>query len=135
MIIGTPRLAQRPGNGGSRPVGPVPRRPGQTDVLRSVTMAAHLTGSRQVEFGCRSLSLACGMDPTTVARHLRELDAEDDPLIGCIERRRGLRRDLYELIIPAAAQSTPRNRAWPAGKAHGLRPAFRALGAPPALTY
>ncbi|MGI8682606.1 MAG: hypothetical protein ACR2JO_10875 [Mycobacteriales bacterium] len=42
---------------------------GKRMLLRSLAMAAHVTGRRQVEFGCRSLSLAAGMDPTTVARH------------------------------------------------------------------
>jgi len=42
--------------------------------------------------------------------------------------------DLYELVIPKEAAHTGR-RAWPAGKAHGLRPAFRELGAPAALAY
>jgi len=108
---------------------------GKRILLRSLAMAAHLTGQRQVEFGCRSLSLAAGMDPTTVARHLRQLSAEDDPLIRCITRGRGLRGDRYELVIPDAAEHTARNRAWPAGKAHGIRPAFRELGAPAALAY
>ena len=108
---------------------------GKRMLLRSLAMAAQLTGSRQVEFGCRSLSLSAGMDPTTVARHLRELAAEPDPLIRLVERHWGLRGDLYELVIPAAAEWTSRHRAWPAGKAHGLRPAFRQLGAPAALAY
>jgi len=108
---------------------------GKRMLLRSLAMAAHLTGNRQVEFGCRSLSLAAGMDPTTVARHLRELAAEPDPLIRLVEHHRGLRGDRYELAIPAAAEQTARNRAWPGGKAHGLRPAFRELGAPAALAY
>jgi len=108
---------------------------GKRMLLRSLAMAAHLTGNRQVEFGCRSLSLAAGMNPTTVARHLRELSAEPDPLIRLVERHRGLRGDRYELAIPGAAEQTARNRTWPAGKAHGLRPAFRELGAPAALAY
>lgn len=108
---------------------------GKRMLLRSLAMAVHLTGQRQVEFGCRSLSLACGMDPTTVARHLRQLSAEDDPLIRCVTRGRGLRGDRYELVIPDAAEHTARNRSWPAGKAHGIRPAFRELGAPAALAY
>jgi hypothetical protein len=108
---------------------------GKRMLLRSLATAAHLRGSRYVEFGCRSLSLAAGMDHGTVARHLRELDAEPDPLIRCLERRRGVRGDLYELVLPAAAERTAATRAWPAGKVHALRPAFRELGAPAALTY
>ncbi len=97
-------------------------------------MAAHSTGSRWVEFGCRSLALAAGVDPTTVARHLRELAAERDPFLHLVQTRRGVRGDLYELVIPEEAAHTGR-RAWPAGKVHGLRPAFRELGAPAALAY
>ena len=48
------------------------------------------TGSRYVAFGTRSLSVATGLDHTTVAAHLRALREEDDPLIDLIENDRGL---------------------------------------------
>jgi len=50
------------------------------------------TGSRYVAFGVRSLSVATGLDHTTVAAHLRALREEDDPLIDLIENDRGPRR-------------------------------------------
>ena len=97
-------------------------------------MAAHLSGSRWVEFGCRSLGYAAGMDPATAAAHLRDLAGEPDPFLRLVATRRGVRGDLYELVIPAGAAHTTR-RAWPAGPVHALRPAFRALGVPAAFAY
>jgi len=47
-------------------------------VLRAVGEAAMKTGSRYVAFGVRSLSVATGLDHTTVAAHLRALREEDD---------------------------------------------------------
>ena len=62
--------------------------------------AAMKTGSRYIAFGVRSLSVATGMDHTTVAAHLRALREEDDPLMDLIENDRGLQGDLYQLRIP-----------------------------------
>jgi len=107
---------------------------GKRLVLRCLAMAAHCTGRREVEFGCRSLGYAAGMDHGTIAAHLRELAAEPDPFLRLVQTRRGVRGDLYELIIPQAAAHTQR-RAWPAGRMHALRPAFRALGVPAAFAY
>ncbi|HEX9089225.1 MAG TPA: MarR family transcriptional regulator, partial [Arthrobacter sp.] len=45
-------------------------------VLRSLGEAAHMTGSRFIEFGVRSIAVATGLDHTTVGLHLRELRAE-----------------------------------------------------------
>jgi len=69
-------------------------------VLRAMGEAAMKTGSRYVAFGVRSLSVATGLDHTTVAAHLRVLRDEDDPLIDLIENDRGLAGDLYQLRIP-----------------------------------
>jgi hypothetical protein len=66
---------------------------GKRFLLRSLAMAAHSTGSRWVEFGCRSLALAAGVDPVTVARHLRDLAAEREPFLHLVEARRGVRGD------------------------------------------
>jgi hypothetical protein len=107
---------------------------GRRMVLRALAQAAHLTGSRYVEFGCRSLAYAGGMDHSTVATHLRDLASEPDPFVRLVETRRGVRGDLYELVIPEAAAHTER-RAWPAGQVHAVRPAFRELGLPAAFAY
>ena len=73
---------------------------GKRWVLRAIGEAAMKTGSRYVAFGTRSLSIATGLDHTTVAAHLRALREEDDPLIDLIENDRGLQGDLYQLRIP-----------------------------------
>ena len=88
------------------------------------------TGSRYVAFGVRSLSVATGLDHTTVAAHLRALRDEDDPLIDLIENDRGLAGDLYQLRIPDEIADRASRVAWRPGKLHALRPVFRELGPP-----
>ncbi len=93
------------------------------------------TGSRYVAFGTRSLSIATGLDHTTVAAHLRALRDEDDPLVDLIENDRGLAGDLYQLRIPDEITARAGRIAWRAGKLHALRPVFRELGHPAAFVY
>ena len=104
-------------------------------VLRAVGEAAMKTGSRIVEFGCRSLSVATGLDHTTVAAHLRALLEEPDPLIDQLENDRGLRADLYTLRIPDELDDRAGRRPWRSGRLQALRPVFRELGHPAALIY
>ena len=108
---------------------------GRRWVLRAVGEAAMKTGSRYVAFGVRSLSVATGLDHTTVAAHLRALRDEDDPLIDLIENDRGLQGDLYQLRIPDEIADRASRVAWRAGKLQALRPAFRELGHPAAFVY
>jgi hypothetical protein len=108
---------------------------GKRWVLRAVGEAAMKTGSRYVAFGTRSLSIATGLDHTTVAAHLRALREEDDPLIDLIENDRGLAGDLYQLRIPDEITARAGRVAWRAGKLHALRPVFRELGQPAAFVY
>ena len=93
------------------------------------------TGSRYIAFGTRSLSIATGLDHTTVAAHLRALRDEDDPLIDLIENDRGLAGDLYQLRIPDEITARAARVSWKAGKLHALRPVFRELGHPAAFVY
>jgi DNA-binding transcriptional ArsR family regulator len=93
------------------------------------------TGSRYVAFGTRSLSIATGLDHTTVAAHLRALREEDDPLIDLMENDRGLQGDLYQLRIPDVVAVRAGRVAWRAGKLYALRPVFRELGHPAAFVY
>ena len=104
-------------------------------VLRAMGEAAMKTGSRYVAFGVRSLSVATGLDHTTVAAHLRALREEDDPLIDLIENDRGLAGDLYQLRIPDEIADRASRVAWRPGKLHALRPVFRELGHPAAFVY
>ena len=108
---------------------------GKRWVLRAIGEAAMKTGSRYVAFGTRSLSVATGLDHTTVAAHLRALREEDDPLIDLIENDRGLAGDLYQLRIPDEITTRAGRVAWKAGKLHALRPVFRELGHPAAFVY
>ena len=104
-------------------------------VLRAMGEAAMKTGSRYIAFGSRSLSVATGLDHTTVAAHLRRLRDEDDPLIDLIENDRGLQGDLYQLRIPDEIAARAATTAWEPGKLHALRPVFRELGLPAAFVY
>lgn len=104
-------------------------------VLRSLGEAAHMTGSRFVEFGVRSIAVATGLDHTTVAMHLRELRAEKDPLVTLVEEGRGTKGDLYMLTVPEELKAAAEDVSWQKGKIHALRPAFRELGLPAAFVY
>lgn len=104
-------------------------------LLRALGEAAMKSGSRYIEFGTRSLDVASGMDHTTVAKHLRYLRAEKEPLIYLVENDRGLLGDLYELRIPEFIAARAARQSWRAGKIQALRPVFRDLGLPAAFVY
>jgi len=108
---------------------------GKRWVLRAMGEAASKSGSRYIAFGVRSLSIATGMDHTTVAKHLRDLRDEPDPLIDLIEGDRGLQGDLYQLRIPDEVAVRASRISWPASKIRALRPAFRELGQPAAFVF
>ena len=69
-------------------------------VLLALGQAAMVSGSSVVEFGCRNLALYSAVSHRTVARVLRLLAAEDDPLIDLVSPRRMARADRYQLRIP-----------------------------------
>lgn len=104
-------------------------------VLRSLGEAAHMTASRFVEFGVRSIAVATGLDHTTVALHLKALREEKDPLITLVEEARGTKGDLYMLTVPEELKTAAEEASWQKGKIHALRPAFRELGLPAAFVY
>lgn len=104
-------------------------------VLRALGAAAHMTASRFVEFGDRSIAVATGLDHTTVGSHLRALRAENDPLVTLVERGRGTKGDLYMLTIPEGVRAAAEDLTWRKGKIHPLRPVFRELGLPAAFVY
>jgi DNA-binding transcriptional ArsR family regulator len=107
----------------------------QRMILRALGAAAHMTGSRFIEFGVRSLAVASGVEHTTVAAHLRALREENDPLVVLVSQGRGTHGDLYCLNLPESLQEAAENRAWDRGKLHSLRPVFRELGMPAAFVY
>ncbi|WP_456506181.1 MarR family transcriptional regulator [Arthrobacter sp. UYCu723] len=104
-------------------------------VLRALGEAAHMTGSRFIEFGDRSIAVATGLDHTTVGSHLRALRSENDPLVTLVEKGRGTKGDLYMLTIPEDVKPAAEDLSWRKGKVHALRPVFRELGLPAAFVY
>jgi DNA-binding transcriptional ArsR family regulator len=120
------------------------KEPGYTDsrtglarrmVLRALGEAAHMTASRFIEFGDRSLAVATGLDHTTVGAHLRALRSENNPLVTLVEQGRGTKGDLYMLTIPEDLKTAAEDLTWRKGKIHALRPVFRELGLPAAFVY
>lgn len=104
-------------------------------VLRALGAGAHMSGSRVIEFGVRSLAIASGIEPTTVAAHLRALRSEDSPLIRHVREANGTAGDQYELVIPAYLATAAASQRWQSGKLHSLRPVFRELGVTSAFVY
>jgi hypothetical protein len=104
-------------------------------LLRAIGAMAQRRGSRYLDVGRRSLSLACGLDDSTVSELLRVLREEADPWLVLIEGERGVHGDLYELRIPDAAIEVAAWRAWRAGRIEAIHPAFRVLGATSALVF
>lgn len=104
-------------------------------MLRSLGEAAHMTASRFIEFGDRSIAVATGLDHTTVGSHLRALRNEKDPLVTLVEQGRGTKGDLYMLTVPEEVKTAAEDLTWRKGKIHALRPVFRELGLPAAFVY
>lgn len=104
-------------------------------VLRALGEAAHKSGSRYVSFGTRSLAVAVGADHSTVAGVLRRLASEAGGWVDLIEPAHGENADLYELTVPADLAPVAADLRWDRGRAHALRPAFRALGHVAALVF
>ena len=104
-------------------------------ILRALGEAAHKNGSRVIEFGVRSISVASGFEPTTVAAHLRALRSEPDALISHTAEALGVNANQYTLVIPEHIRSGAEALSWRNGKLHSMRPVFRELGMPAAFVY
>lgn len=104
-------------------------------VLRALGEAAHMTASRFVEFGVRSIAIATGLDHTTVGSHLRALRGESDGLVTLVEEGRGTKGDLYMLTVPEDVKAAAEDMTWQKGKIHAMRPVFREIGLPAAFVY
>ena len=104
-------------------------------ILRALGEAAHKSGSRVIEFGVRSISIASGLEPTTVASHLRSLRDEPGALITHSAEALGVNADQYTLVIPEHMRSGAEALSWRKGKLHSMRPVFRELGMPAAFVY
>jgi hypothetical protein len=94
-----------------------------------------MDGTASPAFGCRSLAEMTGLDHGTVARLLRRLRDEGDPLIELIEVGRGKAADRYQLRVPRAYQEEARWIRWRKGLVECLHPALHQLGPTVALVY
>ena len=104
-------------------------------VLLALGQAAMVSGSSTVEFGCRNIALHSALSHRTVARVLRLLAAEPDPLIDLVSPRRMARADRYALRIPDRYADSVRWRCRRTGRIEAAHPAFLALGGTSALVY
>lgn len=104
-------------------------------VLSAMAEAAQKSGSTVISFGNRSLSVATGLDQSTVGKILKRLSSDDDPLIDLIRESSGVLAHTYALVVPKRFEEAAANRTWKKGKVYGVRPAFRELGLPAAFAY
>jgi len=104
-------------------------------VLLALGQAAMISGSSVLEFGCRNIALHSALSHRTVARILRMLRDEPDPLVDLVNRRQAARADRYQLRIPDRYADSTRWRRRRAGRVEAAHPAFLALGGAAALTY
>ncbi len=104
-------------------------------VLLALGQAAMVSGSSVVEFGCRNLALHSALSHRTVARVLRILREEPDPLIDLVSPRRMARADRYALRIPDRYADSVQWRRRRAGRVEAVHPAFLVLGGTAGLVY
>ena len=104
-------------------------------VLLALGQAAMVSGSSTIEFGTRNLALYSALSHRTVARVLRMLRDEPDPLIDLVSPRRMARADRYQLRIPDAYAGSVRWRRRRAGRADAIHPVFLVLGGAAGLVY
>ncbi|WP_343320570.1 helix-turn-helix domain-containing protein (plasmid) [Arthrobacter sp. TMP15] len=104
-------------------------------LLRAVLGFARAKGSLAINVGCRAFALAMGHHHGTIARLLPHLVKYSGGLLSKIENAHGKQADIYLLGLPEHWQDLANATAWRKGKIYGIRPVFRALGAPSALVY
>jgi hypothetical protein len=104
-------------------------------LLRAVIGFARAKGSLLVDVSCRSFAAAMGQHHGTIARLLPRLVKHSGGMLSKIEDAQGWRADSYLLGLPEQWRDVAKANAWRKGKIHGIRPVFRALGAPAALVY
>ncbi|WP_227878812.1 winged helix-turn-helix domain-containing protein [Arthrobacter dokdonensis] len=104
-------------------------------LIRAVLGFARAKETLLVDVGCRAFALAMGAHHGTVARLLPRLVRFSGGMLGKVEDARGKRADSYLLGCPEQWRDVAAATAWRKGKIHGIRPVFRALGAPAALVY
>jgi hypothetical protein len=88
-----------------------------------------------VDVGCRTLAVAMGKHHGTIARLLPILVKASDGILTKVIDARRKDADVYLIELPAHFQPLARELTWRKGKAHAVRPVFRALGDAAALAY
>jgi DNA-binding transcriptional ArsR family regulator len=104
-------------------------------LIRAVLGFARAKQTLLVDVGCRAFALAMGQHHGTIARLLPRLVKYSGGMLGKVENGRGKRADSYLLGCPEQWKDVAAATAWRKGTIHGIRPVFRALGAPAALVY
>ena len=104
-------------------------------VLLALGQAAMVSGSGTIEFGTRNLALYSALSHRTVARVLRMLRDEPDPLIDLVSPRRMARADRYQLRIPDRYAGSVRWRRRRVGRIEAIHPVFLVLGGTAGLVY
>jgi hypothetical protein len=105
-------------------------------ILYAIVAAAQMAHSTVIDWGTRELGiLAGGLDHSTVAKHLKEMRDEDDPVIDLLGTNRGKMGDLYALKVPQSATEMASWRRWPPGKLGGIHIVFSELGGSSAFVY
>lgn len=97
-------------------------------VLRGLAWASAWQESRIVEVGRRTLAVACNLDDTTVAVSMRQLVAEQDPLVRVVAAGGGAKPRTYEL---STAEGRPRVEP----TLVALHPALRVVSRPAVFLY
>ena len=103
-------------------------------VLAAIGQAGMVCGSSTIEFGGRNIALYSALSQRTVARVLRLLRDEPDPLIDLVSRRQMARADRYALRIPDRYANSVRWRRR-AGRIEAIHPVFLALSGTAGLVY
>lgn len=109
--------------------------PGAQLLLRAVLAFGHMTGSREISVGCRSLALSTGQSYQTVARLLAQLSSMPGSPVRKKHPGVGLEADTYAIVADEGLAPVAERRGMARGSIHALRPVFRVLGPVCALVY
>ena len=104
-------------------------------LLRAVLGFARAKRTLLVDVGCRSFAREMGQHHGTIARLLPRLVKHSGGMLSKIQDAHGRHADGYLLGLPEQWRDVAKAHAWRQGKIYGIRPVFRALGAPAALVY
>lgn len=104
-------------------------------LIRAVIGFARAKDTLLIDVGCRAFALAMGQHHGTIARLLPRLAKHSGGMLAKLKDAHGTRADAYLLALPDQWKDLAAATAWRKGKIYGIRPLFRALGAPAALVY